>query len=71
MAPGRGLVAEGDMHKVGALIVPCSRCDEELTVSIYAGLVRNEDEPGKVYVRTTSDVDAYWMHTFQHQEGII
>lgn len=59
------------MHQVGTLVVECPRCGVELHIPIRAGIVRNEDEPGKVYVRTDSNVDEYWLHAFAHQEGMI
>lgn len=59
------------MHQVGTLVVACPRCQAELEIPIRAGIVRNADEPGKVYVRTDSNVDAYWLHAFEHMEGMI
>jgi hypothetical protein len=62
---------EGKMHHVGSLIVACPRCGTEVTIPISAGIVSKEDDPGKLYVRTDSDVADYWAHAFMHREGVI
>lgn len=62
---------EGEMHHVGSLVIKCPRCDAEITIPITAGIVSKEGEPGKIYVRTDSDVADYWAHSFMHREGVI
>jgi hypothetical protein len=62
---------KGQMHHVGSLIVACPRCGTEITIPITAGVVSKEDNPGKLYIRTDSDVADYWSHAFMHQAGVI
>ncbi|MCA1840137.1 MAG: hypothetical protein LC723_07390, partial [Actinobacteria bacterium] len=59
----------GGMKEVGALIVVCPRCAAEITIPIQAGIVKDPEQPGKLYVRTTSDVADYWSHSFTHLEA--
>lgn len=61
----------GTMHHVGSLIINCPRCGTEITIPISAGVVSREEEPGKLYIRTDSDVADYWAHAFMHKEGVI
>lgn len=62
---------EGKMHHVGSLIIPCPRCGTEITIPITAGIVSKPEDPGKLYVRTDSDVADYWSHSWMHKEGKI
>jgi len=59
---------DGEMHTVGALIIACPRCGTDITIPISAGVVSKADEPGKLYIRTDSDVADYWSHSFWHTE---
>lgn len=63
--------AKGELHHVGSLVIKCPRCEMEITIPIKAGLVEKESDPGKIYVRTDSDVADYWAHAFMHKEGVI
>lgn len=60
---------EGKMYHVGSLIIPCPRCGTEITIPITAGVVSKPEDPGKLYVRTDSDVADYWSHAWMHKEG--
>ena len=59
------------MYHVGSLIIACPRCGTEITIPISAGIVSKEEDAGKLYVRTDSDVADYWAHAFMHKEGAI
>jgi hypothetical protein len=59
---------QGELHPVGDLIVACPRCGTDITIPITAGVATKESEPGKIYVRTDSDVADYWSHYFWHRE---
>lgn len=59
----------GELYHVGSLIIACPRCGTEITIPIKAGIVEKEDDPGKLYVRTDSDVADYWSHAWMHKEG--
>lgn len=60
--------AKGTMHHVGSLVVACPRCGTEITIPISAGVVSKPDDPGKLYIRTDSDVADYWSHAFWHKD---
>jgi hypothetical protein len=62
---------EGKMYQVGSLLVHCPRCGTEITIPISAGVVAKVDDPGKLYIRTDSDVADYWSHSWMHKEGLI
>lgn len=62
---------EGVMHNVGGLVIQCPRCGIEITIPISAGVVAKPEEPGKLYIRTDSDVADYWSHAFMHQQGAV
>lgn len=59
----------GGMQRVGALIIICPRCEAKITIPIEAGIVKDPRQPGKLFVRTTSDVADYWAHAFTHTDG--
>lgn len=58
----------GDLDPIGSLIVTCPRCGTEITIPILAGIATKTSEPGKIYVRTDSDVADYWSHAFWHKD---
>jgi hypothetical protein len=59
------------MFTVGGLSVACPRCGIDITIPISAGVVKKEEEPSNLYIRTHADVADYWAHAFMHKEGVI
>lgn len=66
MEPDERYPSLGGMKQVGELVIECPRCEAEITIPIQAGIVKDPKQPGKLYVRTTSDVADYWSHAFTH-----